>query len=232
MNSPNIIEYGDDPIKLTLVKKWQDYDDVYSFSFLPSREVPFLAGQNARISIPRLPEDERSRSMSFASTPSDEELLFSMHTKSGSSFKKAMCALAGEDVIDLVKIKGVTTLPEDKNIPVVPIAGGVGITPCRSILAEIAEKNRATNAMLVHVSSGEHLYQKELEKLPFRQLRICRPDVEGIMDTVTTEVTGARYYIAGSPMFIENIITMLKGNNIVEENILFSRFTGYEELLD
>lgn len=231
MNAPEPIEFNE-PITLRFVERWHEYDDVYSFRLQPDRAVPFLAGQNVRIVVPELSEEEGRRSLSIASPPQDEALLFSMHTRSESVYKQAFLELTDRDTVDLVKVKGVTVLPDEPSIPVVCIAGGVGVTPFRSMLFDIHTRGLPTNATLIHVSSGPHLYENELEALPYTQHRIGRPDVAEQVRRATKEHQNGMFYVAGSPAFIEAIQTMLTDVGIEEAHIRVSRFTGYDELLD
>lgn len=231
MHISNIIEY-ETPIELSFVKKWQEYDDVYSFLFTASKKPLFLAGQNGRIVIPELPEIVAAHSLSFASAPGDRELLFSMHTKSGSAYKNAMLALTEGDVVHLVKVKGDTVLPQDTTVPVVLIAGGVGITPFRSILLDLQERKLDTEVTLIHVSRDTYLYEKELEVLPYTQHRIERSDVDTTLGTVVHTYPHGKYYASGSPLFTEAVIGMLQKNNLPDGSFHVSRFTGYEGFLD
>jgi len=227
----NIIEY-DPPVKLTFVEKWKEYGDVWSFRFRPSEKLPFLAGQNARIVIPDLPPEVAARSLSFASVPDDETVVFAMHTGSGSSFKKAMLALKGGGVVHLVKIKGETFLPKNETKPIVLIGGGIGVIPFRSMLLHIQEKKLPARATLVHVCHDEFLYQKELANMECKQYRIHRPNIEETLSEVVEDCPDSMYYIAGPPLFIAFVKETLQDLGISELRVRISRFTGYERLWD
>lgn len=227
----HIKEYNP-PVALTFVKKWKEYDDVYSFLFKPEQNVEFLAGQNARVVVPGLSPEVAARSLSMASTPSDEELLYAMHTGSGSPYKKAMLALEEGQQVHLVKVKGETFLPKDPAQPVILIAGGIGVTPFRSIAFDIAARSLPTSVTLVHVARGEYLYEKELRAFPHEQYRIRRNDIEKTLQTVAEQRPDAMYYVAGPPPFIESIKRSLLNLEISEFSILASKFTGYENLFE
>jgi ferredoxin-NADP reductase len=228
MQEPNIIEY-DPPVTLTFIKKRHEYDDVHSFFFKPSQELPFLSGQNARIILPGLPDGENRRSLSFASTPQDGHIMFSTHVRSGSAFKKTLSELKEGDTVDLVKLKGHMTLPKHEKTPVVLIAGGIGITPFRSMLLDIHERNLPTEAVLFHVSKSGYLYEEDFKGLPFEQHRIRRPEIEKTLASVTEKYPDAEYYIAGPPGFSEALRGLLKEKQIEESHIHATDFSGYEE---
>lgn len=227
----HIKEY-DPGIKLSFVKKWKEYGDVYSFVFKPEGEVEFLAGQNARIVVPRLPEEVAARSLSMASTPAGDELLFAMHTGSGSPYKKAMFALSGGDSVELIKVKGETFLPQDAERPAVLIAGGIGVTPFRSIMFDVHERDLGTKLTLVHVARDAHLYEKELTELSFPQHRIQRGGIENTLEKVVAENTEALFFIAGPPPFIAHVQKTLLELGVSEFSLRASKFTGYEKLFE
>lgn len=231
MHRSNVIEY-DESIVLRFLKKWHEYDDVYSFIFTPSEKLPFLAGQNARIVIPELPEHVAAHSLSFASAPNDEEVMFSMHTGSRSAFKNALLSRTVGSAVHLVKIKGETILPEDRSRPVVLIAGGIGVTPFRSMLRALRERGIPTPATLVHVARGPYLYESELSALDAVQHRIRRPDIEMTLKKVIETTQGGMYYVAGAPSFLRAIKKILQRNGVSELSVRASQFTGYETYFD
>lgn len=225
----HIKEY-DPGIKLSFVKKWKEYDDVYSFLFRPEQKVEFLAGQNARIVIPGLPEELAAHSFSMASPPGDAELLYAMHTSSGSPYKKEMLALNEGDTVELIKVKGETFLPQIASRPTVLIAGGIGITPFRSIIFDAMNRDLKTGFIIVHVAKNEHLYQADLLQFSFPQHRIRRTDIETTLAAVTKANPDALYFIAGPPPFIQHVQKVLLDRNISEFAMRASKFTGYEKL--
>jgi len=220
------------PLQIAFVERWHEYDDVYTYVFRPKKKLTFIAGQNARIVIPGIEGDESKRSFSLASPPHEREIQFSLHTGPGSEFKQALADLTKGDEINLIKIKGKTLLPTDTSIPIVLIAGGIGITPFRSILLHATHYNLPTTIVLIHVSSGAYLYEDELKKLPFDQKRIRRRDVLQTVSDTIKELPHALYFVVGPPPFLETVEEILQVNGVSKDAIRISRFTGYENLFD
>lgn len=218
-------------LPITLLQRRHEYDDVYSFSFTKPESFYFYAGQNVRLRIPTLRDDENARSMSIASSPSDDTLLFSMHTGSRSLYKQAMLALKPGDVVLLVKRKGTTVWPLALPEKAVCIAGGLGITPIRSLMLDAVERKLSTTIKLVHVCSGTYLYEDDLHTLPHEQARIRRLDIDKTIQALATKSSQALYYVIGSPSFTESMVELLGVQGVQNDSILASRFSGYDSLL-
>ncbi|XKT74832.1 MAG: FAD-dependent oxidoreductase [Patescibacteria group bacterium UBA2163] len=222
----------DSPISIYFEKRVHEYEDVFSYYFSVADDFTFKAGQNVRVVVPQLEGDAARRSLSIASSPTESLLQFTLHVGSHSAYKKAFMNLQTGDELHVVKLKGKTILPEDDSCPIVCIAGGIGIVPFRSILMSLHEKGQAHRASLVHVSSHEYLYEDELSPLLTQQYRITRPEIETTVTEVLKDKPSALYYVAGPPTFIDSLVALLTQHGINEENILFSRFTGYEDRFD
>lgn len=216
------------PVPISFEKRVHEYEDVFSYYFSVPDGFSFSAGQNVRVVVPSLPEETGRRSLSIASAPHESLLQFTLHIGSGSEYKKAFTSLCEGDQLHITKLKGKTTLPEDSSLPIVCIAGGIGIVPFRSIVLTLHANNQVSRATLVHVSSSVYLYEDELNKLPAQQHRITRSDIETTIKKVIDAQPNARYYIAGPPAFIDALVALLTQYGIDAQNILFSRFTGYE----
>ena len=128
-----------------LKDKYPVADQTVAFVFEKPAGFQFMAGQYIAMSLPRLDfEDARGphRSFSIASAPFDPDLLFTMRiTESG--FKKTMAAMPQGGEIIIRDAVGQFVLPEDQTQTIVFLAGGIGITPVRSILRQAAVDKRA-----------------------------------------------------------------------------------------
>jgi|GEM_PF-1052115 len=215
------------PLTLSFDGKTHEYDDVYTFSF--SGSVPFRAGQNARVVVPTLPHEESARSLSFASVPWSDEVLFSMHVGSDTLYKQAFSALTEGDTVQVVRVKGQTVID---GADTVCIAGGVGVTPFRSILLDAHQKEFDRNITLIHVSSDTYLFEEDLQHLPYEQHRLRRTDVIDAVQDVVARFLDARYLMAGSPSFLEGVSGYLKNAGVSDEQIVMSTFKGYDSFLD
>ena len=68
----------------------------------------------------------------------------------GSSFKQAMLKMNGKTKIVAAQIAGDFTLPQDPEQKLVFIAGGIGITPFRSMLKYLIDTNQRRSITLIY----------------------------------------------------------------------------------
>lgn len=218
--------------EIILREKKHEYDHVYTFIFdtpNPILSNSFQAGQYVHVRLPKVPDGEKSvRELSFASAPGDGEVHLGVDTRSESPYQSTLVAMEKGDTATLFKVKGTMILPEGKK-EVVMIAGGVGITPFRSMIREIEQKNIPITPILIHVSRDTFLYKEELQKKPFEQHRVGRNETEKILENVVEKHPTALYFVAGSENFVQNIEGRLLDAGIDTTAIFKDEFKGLHE---
>jgi ferredoxin-NADP reductase len=108
-------------------------------------------------------EDDKKRFFTIASAPSEGEIHISTRVTE-SAFKQALNALQPGDTIEAQDLEGDFTWEDDA--PVVLVAGGIGVTPYRSMLLERHATGKPLNATLVHFNREEAIpFRDEFEKL-------------------------------------------------------------------
>ena len=176
--------------------------------------MPFKAGQYTHLRLSSL-ETKRVHEFSFASAPDDNEIWFSVHVRGKGSYKQSLykenlLSLKPGDSVELFKIKGNFLLPEEPNQHLVFIAGGLGVTPFRSMLRDIELKHLSFTVTLVHVDRGPYLYESELSQMPIEQYRVTRTEVGSTLENITKKFPKAVYYVVGSPNFAQDINDKLR----------------------
>ncbi|OCK55423.1 FAD-dependent oxidoreductase [Bradyrhizobium sp. LMTR 3] len=203
-------------MKIAFTKKVHEYDDVYSF-FFEATGVNYKAGQYTHLAAGGL-LDLSIREMSFASVPGDPEVMFSMHVGSKSKFKERMSALNPGDRIRLFGTGAHVALPETGSGGLVFIAGGVGMTPFRSMIIE-ARKRGNHDIALVQVQRGDFLYRKELEPLVSEYSPVCRDAFAGALTKVAREYGDSIFYVCGSSGLIAFTVMSLKKAGVQKDKI-------------
>jgi len=107
---------------------------------------------------------------------------------------------------------------------VIFLAGGIGITPIRSLIRHIEKHRLPVEWRLGHVARDGFLYEDELSRLKAPQRRIGRSEVAGLLDSWTAEKPEAAYYVSGSNRFVEGIAALLKERGIPETAMTFENF--------
>ena len=149
-------------MKLTLTEKVHLIDNVWSFRFRPSEPISWTAGQFIQVELPHPnPDDEgQKRWFTVSSAPFEQYVQITTRVTS-STFKQALDALKiGGDLTLLAKPDG-DFIWQDSQKRRVFVAGGIGITPLRSILAQRLHDNQPLAVTLI--------YGSRTADIPFRQ---------------------------------------------------------------
>lgn len=164
-------------MKITLVRRQIQTHDTESFYFELEQPISYQPGQFLRWVLPHAEVDERgsSRYFSISSSPTEQNIMLTTKFSIiGSSFKKALKELAVGGTIEVGPALGDFILPDDPTTPILMVAGGVGITPFRSMLKYITDKNLTTAVKLIYgcKSNQDKLFGAELAKWAEQKLNI------------------------------------------------------------
>jgi ferredoxin-NADP reductase len=128
--------------------------ETHELTFRSRRPVPFMPGQYVELTVPHAGMDSRGarRTFSISSAPDDEgRFSFALRVpERSSSFKRALLALEPGQRVQGTGVGGDFVLPSDPSVPVLLVAGGIGITPFLSQLRHDA----ARDAVLVYGASS------------------------------------------------------------------------------
>ncbi len=213
--------------KITLKEKVHEYDDVYTFTFTPSKEVIYTPGDAIHLRADTMKEGSgrRAKKMSFASSPSDIDIVFSMRIRGDSAYKRALGLLEVGEETSMFKSNGSFHLPTDEK-HVVMLAAGVGVTPFVSILSSLEQVEQ--DIKLIYVSGKDFLFQDILTNPVFNQQKVSRDEFrESLLETIEGGDDNF-YMISGGEGFIRDSLAILQDAGIDESRFLLDQFTGYE----
>lgn len=148
--------------------------------------------------------------------------------------------------VDLDGPYGSLTLHRNVAKPAVLMAGGIGITPFRSIVKDATERRLPHKVTLFYSNrtAGSTAFIGDLERWQsenpnFRLVAtITEPDSQpwrhetGMIDAAflrprVTDPAGVIYYVAGPPAFVAGMRTALDGIGADPDNIRTEEFAGY-----
>jgi len=214
---------------MTLVSRTHEYDGVSTWHFKPDKETPFGAGMSLHLVAPGVNvkegvEKKDVRHMSFASAPKEGVFSFAMDVPSSpSSFKKAMDGMQPGDKTSFFKVKYNDLAPQwapDDN-KVVFLAGGIGITPFRSL---IKQHGHEIDWRLVHVARDEkHLFSKELQSLGDVVLTDRAGSAAALRRTLA-EKKDSWFYVCGSDRFMTGMLELLEEAGVPKDWIKAESF--------
>src|SRR3989344_4540247 len=221
---------------LTLKEKIHETGDIYSFIFTAANLPSWQAGQHSIFTIPARPVEGKTwRPFSVASSPHENEIrIGTIVSAEPSSFKHHLSTLNPGDKIRMFGPYGELYITK-KMRHVVGVAGGIGITPFRSIIADLAKNPTDTKLPLIYSArEGQHAYRGDLEKW-----REQNPNIEIIYTTTPEEVNAelakqveaykndAHYLLSGPPNMIEALCSKLSESGIAKDHVLNDPFKGY-----
>lgn len=218
----------------------KETSDTYSFKMEVPEGFTWEAGQHTywKFKDHKVEEGDRPiRVFSIASAPEDGYLMFTTRiAEFHTSFKDILLKdLKVGDGMYVANPKGEFNIHGEYKKSLI-IAGGIGITPIRSILRHLQHNNDADHEITLFYSDdrGEFAYEeafKEItEAMPNLDLHYIsnRDEFTEKVDTYTKEVQNeAEYLIAGSPGMNAMFSSKLQGLGIKEENIKLDNFVGY-----
>jgi ferredoxin-NADP reductase len=141
-------------------------DHIKTFWFSKPASFSYIAGQFIEMTLPHKNVDSRGDKRWFTLSSSPSEDLISITTKfadKSSSFKSTLRSLKPGDEVSIVEPMGDFVLPKNKDIPLTYVAGGIGVTPIRSMLKWMIDKNENRHVQLIYaVSSEEDLVFEDL----------------------------------------------------------------------
>jgi ferredoxin-NADP reductase len=212
---------------IEFVDKIHECNSIYTFRFKPKESIPFIAGQWVHIGFVDGKTKDKSmvRHMSFASSPDDSHIEFTMDIDSDSLFKAKMAALKPGDTIKAFKIAGNFVVDSSITHEVVFVSGGIGITPARSIIRQLTKENPDVKWTLFHVSRDNFLYEKELLQYKNEQIRVNRLGIDAVWNKIIEKPQDTIYYVSGSLRFVDGMKEKLLNSGITMNNIRTEDFS-------
>ncbi|MEM9305159.1 MAG: FAD-dependent oxidoreductase [Pseudomonadota bacterium] len=200
----------------------REYDDVYSYRIEKPPELAYAAGQYTHLVAPRGHINEKDvQHMSFASAPAEAELRFTMDLQSDSLYKRKFRGARAGDEVGFYTIRGAFTLEGvGKTDRLLFIAGGIGITAIRSLIAS----NPAQPWQLVYAGKG-YCYpgfwrSAEAEgKVKF----VKRHDLFEQIDRALPSAD--QFYICGTEGFVSAVSGHLQSRDVGSDRIRTENFS-------
>jgi len=203
--------------------------DYVSFTFDKPTDLEYIEGQyGVFLHVDKEVDGRRMRAFSFASPNTASELVIATKiTTEPSDFKRLMNALQPGDTMTVDGPMGNFTYNPLKHA--VFIAGGIGITPIRSITLSLP-KTSLDSTLIYSGYNRTYPFKEDLDGLSLTHIAYVSGKDEtkqSIEKAAILYENDAVYYISGSPGFVTGIQEQLQQLDIEASNIKYDRFTGY-----
>lgn len=222
---------------LSLKKRIKLAPSIYEFSFAPKGNLNFLPGQYMEWTLPHKDMDTRGvrRFFTLASSPTEEDIKIAVRmSKHGSSFKKALQNIGNKKIV-AAQLAGDFTLPNDSSQKLVFIAGGIGITPFRSMIKYLLDKNEKRDITLFFTAKTDNefvykdIFAQAKKKLGIKVI-YTETEKDGRLDTEKIKAKVPDYkkrmfYLSGPHAMVEGFKDTLGKAGVTK--IKTDYFPGY-----
>lgn len=226
--------------------------DIWTFWVKPERPLRFIAGQYVELLIPHASADSRGehRWLTISSTP--QHNLIGLTTKfpeQPSTYKQTLRTIIPGTQLHVSDPIGDFVLPKLQSIPVVLVAAGIGITPMRSMVADMVERTETRPVQLLHLGRtfDDLLFTDTFlqSSIMYHQVLLDPPaDWTGLRDRIDGKrvlaISGIKhstvaqaetlFYLSGPEKLVMKIHDELIACGIDRQQIVLDYFPGYRDL--
>lgn len=231
-----------------LIKSSEAAEGTLAFEFARPPDFNYVAGQFVMLKHKKVVGPgifDNRHDYSLTSAPYETNLKITTRMRS-SIFKNALKKLppGGEMIIE--GPYGHFTLHEDTSIAAVFLAGGIGITPVRSMVLQSLhdQTGHDLNVFYSNRRPEDAAFLDELQQRTGDKFKLIATmtDMENSKEPWSGEtgfitidmiknhlgdITKPIYYMVGPPQFVEAMRETLRAAQIVENKIRWENFTGY-----
>ena len=175
-----------------------------------------------------------SRMFTIASSPLEKDYIFIVTRRGKSLFKKTLFNLKSHTSVKFYGPSGGLVLNELRKTPYIFLGLGIGITPFRSMIKYISQKNlNIPITLFVSFSKKENFcfYDELMDisksnpniKIIFSLTRIN----DGLIKKYIKNINKHLYYIVGSPKAVLDLEEVVSGMGVSSDKISTEIFEGY-----
>ena len=219
-------------------------DHIFTLWLRPDTKQAYIAGQYIEMYLPHENPDERGEKRWFTLSSSPTEDLLAITTKHYgnpiSTFKQHLFALQPGDALKISEPMGDFVLPKDTTIPLVFVVGGIGVTPVRSMIKWLLDKQEKRDITLIYgVRNSSEVAFSELFEAYDLATEIFvtepEPDWEGLTGHITAEHIlsvadndpRTLIFVSGPEPLTEKLESDLKAAGISPDRLVLDFFPGY-----
>ncbi len=236
-----------DNFSLTLTEKQQLSPTIIKHVFDSLPPVNSLPGQFLEWTLPHQNADSRGirRWFTVSSSPTETQVfLTTRFADKSSTFKQALKSMEIGQQISASGLEGDFVLPTNELKPLLFIAGGIGITPFRSMIKYLLDKKESRDIVLLYASRRSEdlvfmdMFEDASEKINLKTIPVVsEPDTNwkgktGQVDAAfikieVPDLQSRTVYVSGPEPMVEVMEKTLLGLGVVKANIKQDFFPGY-----
>lgn len=218
------------------VESVQEAPGIFTFRFRPEKKLDYTAGQFVGMTIPHK-ADERGdkRWFTLSSSPTEEPVSITTRIamRNGSSFKHELQKLRPGDTVSISDPMGDFVLPIDSGVPITFIAGGIGITPVRSMVKWLLDTGEKRPAELIYFvrEPTDAVFGDIFKAYGLPTHVIPTHPGEGVSAPKILELNPDNrtklFYLSGPEPMVEKLVADLEGAGIEKSRLVTDYFLNY-----
>ena len=235
--------------RLTLVAIEKMAAGCYDYVFASDRAIAFAPGQylDWTLDVPRPDDRGNRRPFTIASAPGAETVRLGVKFYPGpSAFKRALAKMKPGDPIFASHVAGEFTLPRNPDEKIAFIAGGIGVTPFRSMVEEMVERGQSRPLVMFYGNNRldeiayADLFQRAHEELGMRTIYAIAEDAPDDIDNVhpglidvdliqreMPDFMERTFYLSGPRAMVLKFQALLKELGVARRRIKVDYFPGF-----
>lgn len=217
--------------KLKLIRSHDEAGNIRTFVF-ETGGASWLPGQYQTWELPQVESDEKAKKRFFTIAAAPNEGEFHISTRvSDSAFKQALNALRPGDEIEAHDIEGDFTWETKESV--VLVAGGIGVTPYRSMLLERAATGKVLDAHLLYFGRDDNFaFREEFDRLASAHPELTIDYIVGKPITADTilahapEAADKTTYLSGPEPMVDAVGDELKARGVTLKQDWFPGYSA------
>ena len=224
--------------------------DTVEFAFLPGRQLAYQPGQYMEWTLPHDKPDSRGsrRWFTLASSPTEDLLRLGIKFYAkGSSYKAALLDIDQNTPIVAAEIAGDFVMPSDETKKLVFIAGGIGVTPFRSMIKYLIDTSQPRPVRILYAVRNQadfayrEVFETARQKLGIKTLYLVSDETvknaapNTIPGMISAEIikryipdyADCLFYISGTHPMVEAMQDVLHQLGVSHGHIKIDFFPGY-----
>ncbi len=222
---------------LNLIRKVIEAKDTISFYFTTEDKIIWQPGQYLVIKI-----NDIEREFTIASSPTEEFIQITIRMRELSTFKNLLNNLEINSEVEANGPFGSFVVSSQSSVlSHVFLAGGIGITPFRSMIKYNIDKKLLIPMYLIYSNSdSEFVFKEELDQWQkendFIKIKYIDSSVDGRIDKLKIEelignwklvIGNCAFSAVGPHAFVNSMEDILESLNVPSDKISTEKFTGY-----
>jgi ferredoxin-NADP reductase/Na+-transporting NADH:ubiquinone oxidoreductase subunit NqrB len=211
--------------------------NIADFIFQPDTKVSYKPGQYMEWTLPHEHGDARGnrRYFTLASSPTEPDIRLGVKFyENSSTYKKALWRLDSDDIVVASQLGGDFVMPKGTDRKLAFIAGGIGVTPYRSMFKYLLDTNQQRDiSMLYSVSSIKEIVYKDVIEAAHAKLganinyQVNQRITPDLIRRQIPDYKERLFYISGPHAMVTATRSALRELGVSRRHIKLDFFAGY-----